>query len=285
MKRLEILYFCRFGFHAGRLHEASFSEHPLSHLKLSSVFESTREWLEEFSNVEWTDFPKSRSAGRTLLKFIEPFLKDLGTERKLTQAEWNSIIHETTQFHNVFKQEMQDTFVYLVTPIGAYSVPILVKEAEKHLSELALKHVNEQAKHDFNLAGYCLSLNLWTASGFHSMRALEMETRIYHKIVTGIELSDSPFGALIKGDNKVKGSGLSPWHEKNGGKSDSPLGLIISILSHINKIYRCPIMHPEMTLDSATAKQVFDIGAIAVSAIIADGLELRKKQNTATSNP
>lgn len=88
-------------------------------------------------------------------------------------------------------------------------------------------------------------------------------------------------GAIINGDNRVPGSGLRTQFAKEGSKNDSPLGLIISTLSHVNKIYRVKITHPDMTLDYDTAKHVFDLAATALSALAEDGNDRFMKANAA----
>ena len=79
------------------------------------------------------------------------------------------------------------------------------------------------------------------------MRAVEAQARLYHMVVTHMpeQLEDVPLGPLING---AKGDfdGLRDVWTREGAKNDSPLGLIISLLSSLNKIYRCPIMHPDM---------------------------------------
>ena len=179
------------------------------------------------------------------------------------------MLHEIDNFNSVFQQEIDDSHAFFVTPVGAYSSQKLLEEAESHLSKWSQQVINDKQKRDWQAAGTCLALDLYTASGFHAMRAVEEEARIYHKVVTGVALDDVPLGALINGSNK-KG-GLKPQYILEGEKSDSPLGLIVSMLAQLNKIYRCPIMHPEMTLDAESARIVFNLASIAISAIVEDG--------------
>jgi hypothetical protein len=59
--------------------------------------------------------------------------------------------------------------------------------------------------------------------------------------------------------------------EEGQKASDSPLGLIIAHLARMNNIYRKPITHPAMTLDSPdAAKEVFDLAAISISLLEKD---------------
>jgi len=78
-------------------------------------------------------------------------------------------------------------------------------------------------------------------------------------------------------------------HAKEGNSHDDPLGLIISLLSQINAIYRRPIMHPEMSLTPAKAKFVFDTAAIAISAMVENAVarfvEKQKAAKAQTAPP
>jgi hypothetical protein len=71
--------------------------------------------------------------------------------------------------------------------------------------------------------------------------------------------------------------------EKEEGQktSDSPLGLIVAELARINKIYRCPIVHPEMVLNAKEAKQVFELASIAISALASNTAERQKLKKPA----
>jgi hypothetical protein len=138
---------------------------------------------------------------------------------------------------------------------------------------MAQKVVSPEIREDFNKAGECLALDLYTACGFHAMRAIEAEARKYHDVVTGVSLTDVPLGTLIYGDKNSPGSGLKKTHQQQGSSHDDPLGLIISLLCQINAIYRRPIMHPNMSLDAPKAKFVFDMAALAISAMVTDDFD------------
>ena len=103
------------------------------------------------------------------------------------------------------------------------------------------------------------------------MRALESEARRYHMVVTGRTGEvDWTLNTVINGNSGKGQVGLRDQWKKEGAKDDSPLLLIIALLTSINQIYRNPIMHPEMVLNLDTAKQVFDTAALAISAMVAD---------------
>jgi hypothetical protein len=114
------------------------------------------------------------------------------------------------------------------------------------------------------------------------MRALEAEARRYHMVVTSIPKEvDWTLDPLVNGNSGGKQFGLRVQWKKEGAKDDSPLMLIITLLSFINQIYRNPIMHPEMTLNLTKAKLVFDSAALAISAMVEDR-EHRQKATMTT---
>jgi hypothetical protein len=116
------------------------------------------------------------------------------------------------------------------------------------------------------------------------MRAVEAEARMYHLEVTGIDLTEVPLGTLIYGDQKkYPGSGLRTQYTKEGSLHESQLGLIVSLLSQMNAIYRIPVMHPKMVLHAHTAKFVFDTSAIVISAMVTDAIERSVEKDKAAS--
>ncbi len=279
MLRLNLVYFYGLGSVIGRLISVALSDDKLNDSRYSSAISSAKEWVAPPKGESVAAFPKRVKALEQFHVAIEKFEKLLGADRKPTVDEYMLLVDANINFSKVFEQELEDARAYLVTPMGAYSVTGLLENASSHLSSTTQTVIGPETKNDFDEAGRCLSLDLYTACGFHAMRALEYEARVYHEMVTGVKMVDVPIGVLINGDQKnYAGSGLTPKHQQEGGKNDSPLGLIISLLASINKIYRCPVMHPEMALGRDEAKLVFDLSATSISAMIDDGVDRVKKQ-------
>lgn len=273
------------GFHLGRLASAASSKEKLNSWRWSGPIASAKEWAQSFAEMEKI-LPKTKKAAAILNIALEEFSKLLQEDRETT-AEESDVLHGAiTRFYKVFEQEAEDANAFIATPIGIYSTSALITNASSHLSEPAQAVVADGVKGDFDRAGACLAFDLWTACGFHALRAVEAEARFYHKEVTGVEMNDVPIGTLIYGDQKTyPGSGLKTQHAKEGGSHDSPLGLTISLLSQINAIYRVPVNHPEMNLDAIEAKFVFDTAAIAISAMVTDAFARYQasKKSAATS--
>ena len=162
----------------------------------------------------------------------------------------------------------------MITHIAAYSTSSLIHQAELHLSEQAQRVLSGDEIKDFRQAGECLAFGLYTASGFHAMRALEAEARRFHMIATGSSTQvDWTLDPIINGNSGRKQFGLRDQWKKEGARDDSPLVLIMTLLSTITHIYRNPIMHPEMTLDPEQAKQVFNVSSIAINAMVSEGIK------------
>lgn len=276
MQTLNLYWFHQFGRSLGGLTTtAATDSHKLNEWRWSSQLEGTRSWLIAFSAMDTKILPKTQAAAKVLVGIIDKFKPLLAEDRVAQYDEWRTITDGIVRFDNVYEQELEDNHAFVVTPLGAYSTSALVYNASIHLSDLAQNRLDDKVKLDYNEAGACLALDFYTASGFHAMRALEATARSYHMVVTDSAeaLMDVPLGPLINGSRDV--TGLRDQWVAEGSPNDSPLGLIISMLLQINKIYRSPIMHPEMTLDKEEAKHLFDTAAIAISAMVADH-EFRK---------
>jgi hypothetical protein len=285
MDTLNVQFFYAVGFHLGRIQSIAISNDKLNNWHWSASLGFAKEWVRSCAEIERI-LPKTKKAAAALAISIEEFSKLLGEDRQPTTEESDVIPNAIAAFYKVFEQEVEDANVFIITPIGAYSASVLLNNASEHLSKPAQKIVNDGVKEDFNEAGMCLTFDLWTACGFHAMRAVEAEARFYHQEVTGVELNDVPLGTLIYGHQKdYPGSGLKTQHTREGGSHESPLGLTISLLSQLNAIYRCPIMHPKMSLGPNEAKFVFDTAAIVISAMVTDTVERfnRKKKEQQTA--
>lgn len=287
MQRINLIAFYHVGVTVGKLLAVATSAAKLNDWRWSQNIEGAQRDLESF--IAWKDedsavLPKTAQAATNLLSDVRQFSKILGEERPPTESETGPITNAIHMLYQVFEQESQDFPAYLVTPVGAYSATALHENASVHLSRASQALIDDEQKLDFNKAGACLSLDLYTGCGFHAMRAVEAEARTYHKIVTGVSLGQVPIGTIINGNQKeFPGSGLKLQHAEEGSTNDSPLGLVISLLSQVNAIYRRPVMHPQMILDFDMAKLVFDLSAVVISTMVADGHERLKRLKEAKS--
>jgi hypothetical protein len=169
-------------------------------------------------------------------------------------------------FGAILESESRDDLrIFSVMPKGSYDRKKLVDNAQTILGETTLSKLPEEIGNDVNLAGRCLAFDLWTAAGFHAMRAVEGMARRYYEVVTRNPPIDRvPLGGVI--------AELEKRLEKEAGTkvSESRLGLIIANLRRLNKTYRLPVMSPHMTLTPEGAQQVFEMATSVIPMICKD---------------
>lgn len=120
---------------------------------------------------------------------------------------------------------------------------------------------------DIDHAGKCLMHEQFTAAGFHIIRGLEGATRIYYERVKGSPPISAKGAFLPLG---VMTSVLKDEFSSLTNKDEGALGEIVLLLERINRIYRNPIMHPEMTLNEELAIKVFDTAKLIIDEMLDD---------------
>ena len=279
MKRIDVDYFYTLG-RAMSLLEECFALVPcdIASRDWSRIYNSI-EWLKPIARGEYKTIHSMQPLANDLLNILVPLLGAKETVIRIDSLLQTRIHQKLTEFHNAMRIRASEIHTFFIPGVGAYSASSLMEDATCHLSDEAQKEMEESEKTDFIFAGRCLACTLYTATGFHAMRALEAEARRYHMaVIGGHKEVDWTLDPLINGNSGRSQVGLRDQWKKENAKPDSPLALIISLLSSINQIYRNPIMHPEMTLDKATAKEVFDTAALTISRMVHDRLE-RKASN------
>ena len=232
-----------------------------------------------------TDFTRSAEAGlrrskeraQEVLEELEELEATVLEERIIEDREIHRLWGAVEDFGVVLESESRDDLrIFAVMPKGIYDTAKLVDHAEDILGERALSELPEGIGDDVNLAGRCLAFELWTATGFHAMRAVNAISRRYHQVATkDPPLDAAPLDEIIaKLEKRLQ--------EEEGAKvSDSPLGLIIATLLRLNKVYCIPVMHPKMTLTSETARQIFELATGVISMICEDLSSRSESSDTA----
>jgi hypothetical protein len=243
---------------------------------------SARDWSRIDTAVQWLTpiaggknamIPGTKRIANDLLVVLVKFLSEHpdGGHVRVDLSTQARVHSHLTAFHNIARSGSQDIYTFIISGRGAYSAKALLDDATTHLSDLARESLTPSEVEDFQLAGRCYAVGLATATGFHAMRALESEARRYHKTVTGIPKEiEWTLDPLINGNSGQNKVGLRDKWKEEGSRPESPLLLIINLLSSLAQIYRNPIMHPDMTLGLDEAKTVFDTSALVISNMIKD---------------
>lgn len=144
---------------------------------------------------------------------------------------------------------MVDT--YLVSRKGLFSGPALIEDGAGMLPPVDRVNMPRRADADLKEAGKCLAFGLWTASGFHGLRAVESMTKAYMGKL-GVEEKTRNWGAYVAALKK---------------KADVDEG-VVAVLDQIRLLHRNPLLHPEDFLDEGEAITLFGIVHSATAALL-----------------
>lgn len=173
------------------------------------------------------------------------------------------------QFEAALCSEMPSKGTFYVIPKRAYATEIMLASADKIFSTATSDYLTETAREDVRKAGSCLLFDQFTAAGFHMMRAMEAVTRPYYELVTG-KSPIRPTGESMTLGSLAVDLGYKLEGLKKQKLESGLLGNVMPNLDRMVKIYRNPIMHPEMVLDEEEAIEVFDNAKSAIAAMIKD---------------
>jgi len=195
-------------------------------------------------------FPQSSDPATALRDLLLATLNTM-TADGVTKSK---ILLAVTKFQHDYDAELGTKNFLVVEEIGIYSTTALLDRAHRHLDIevlVALDKLTPSAQTDLAFAGRALALELNTASGFHALRSVEAVARSYHMTVKQrpAVVENQPLSAVI---NELRDYMKSSAGDK---QRDALLSLNVELLSRIDRIFRCPIMHPEMTLDNQKAKK------------------------------
>jgi hypothetical protein len=181
--------------------------------------------------------------------------------QQIEEWEISAFESEVAKFENLLEYDLSRQHVYAVEKVGIFDTDDLIDHADDHLPVNVRSQLSPKTITDFQAAGRCLAFRLFTASGYHALRALEAEARKFHKLVLNQSVETSKnLGPLI---DELRDKLES---EERTRASDSPLGLIITNLARMNKIYRQPLTHPDMVIASEDdAREIFNLVATSLT--------------------
>ncbi|HET9135082.1 MAG TPA: hypothetical protein VFO76_00480 [Candidatus Kapabacteria bacterium] len=250
----------------------------LSYLKEGDIFEDVYQNIHEpaemlFVFVQSPKFQLSLClpAAQELLKSLSPFIEvrtitgfgvplggtepeeyqydDLITgnlKSKLTKTRVVKIRTSYRNFEAVLFAELRKKHIYIIPPVRAYSIDVLLDNAKSAFSPKLLEFIPDNCIENFQSAGRALSLNLPLGMSFHLFLALEIMLKEYGQSL-GIINSE------LKESDRNWGNYLN--HEKFSKARDG----VVSFLKQIKDSYRNPLIHADAKLDSDEAPALFSL--------------------------
>ena len=154
------------------------------------------------------------------------------------------------QFESVLFSELASVNCFVTAPKKLFDLDLMINSAESAFSEEERSLLPEQCLIDFAQAARCLAFAVYTASGFHMMRATESAVRQYHALISG---------------RKRKWGSLHKYIEELGNEGADKK--VLSTLSQLKDLYRNPIAHPDENLTESDAISLFGITQSVLTAI------------------
>ena len=191
-----------------------------------------------------------------LLEFVRELI--IKAERTPPQTATAEIIARGNrlwaQFQAVLMTELPRHHTYSVSQTLAWDTDILVQNTRAMLPDDIRPKAPPEALVDLDEAGRCIAFDVYTAAGFHIIRATEAVIRAYYLVVVGTlpKVKDRNWGA----------------YTRNMGKCSTADPRILSFIDHIREAYRNPITHPEQRLSKNDAQILLGICTSAIVQMV-----------------
>lgn len=179
---------------------------------------------------------------------------------------WHSLRSGIDIFEHQFSAELQKTATYAVPERGIFNIEGLVDKAYLHIHGSVRGKVNSFALEEFKAAGRCLAFGLYSASGFHSARAVESVLRDYHKEY----LPNQPSDDMSMGQ---MASALDDTHKAKKKAQRLPKQNTIRHLKDFTGFDRNPLMHKTVTLEEIHAVTLFNAAASVIAEMSSEMIE------------
>jgi hypothetical protein len=171
-------------------------------------------------------------------------------------------------FYGDLALELGNVPVYFTTAKRGYDRDILLNEGEKLLDESDLSYLSSLALQDIRKSTACVMFDFFTASGFHSARAVEGVARNYYVLVKGQwATEDGSEGGRDLNLSKLADTlriALKPYPDAERAR------LVANTLDRMRVIYRNPIIHPDVILSEPDAARLIGLMVDAISEMVAD---------------
>ena len=167
---------------------------------------------------------------------------------------WYSIRTGLDKFEHQFSAELKKLSAYAVPDRGIFKTEGLVDAADNHIHESIRGWVPEFARAEFRAAGKCFAFGLYSASGFHSARAVECLLREYHKEFCPTQDASSWTMGQMAG-------ALEDMHKATQKAARLPKQNTVRHLKDFANFDRNPLMHKTTELEEIDAATFFSAAA------------------------
>jgi len=207
-----------------------------------------------------TVLPRSVSTAQDLLDEVNLWATNQ------TQHQNLSRLHALVSvFSVVLHEEVSRAHIYRLSDKGNLSIDHLIDGASKRYPSTTFALLDDNIKREIDEAGKCLACALYTASGFHILRSVEIGIKAYLFTLSG--------GTLPK--NRNWGAYIDALNNVNAATD------VVDVL-RILKTKRNPLMHPQDVLDQDEAVDIFCLSQATTNAIVKE-IEKGSRQSAFTS--
>ena len=221
-------------------------------------------------------FPLTRDSARqvitALTKEIEEAFYEGGDREKLREAAFEqdfqswAFYHTRTkldEFRHVLAAECRKSETYFIEKKLGFDISTLLHSAEENLHDSIRPSIPAPALVELREAGRCLALESFTASGFHTLRGLEIVMAAYYRAVSTTEKEFRSWHDYVEALEELA-------QEKNGVKPKYPSPKVAAMLDRMRQLDRNPLMHPSDTLDEMAADSLFKLGIVTITELAKD---------------
>lgn len=178
-------------------------------------------------------------------------------EKPLSSWQLQTLIKSIETFEHQLSAELKKVSTYLVPERGIFNTERLVDDADKHIHESVRSAVPEFSLDEIKRAGRCLAFGLYSASGFHSGRAVETMTKVYYEKFLGTPKNKKmTLGLMV--------SNLNDMHEAKNKKDPLPKENTLRYLKDFVDLDRNPLMHRMVNLSEIDAMALFNGASAAI---------------------
>lgn len=217
--------------------------------------------LQEFKRLDDpVRFQETFSAADDLLRILQGILETISAMLApsaiyvpiFDAAISDRAAYARRHFESMFAKELKDLPLFCVEEKGTYDLRALIKGTSKRLPNTVTSKITPRISEEIDESGRCLAFSRFTASAFHSLRAVELLVlqwidRLGIPKPTPNRCNWGEYISLLRGASVHKQA--------------------TDLLQVIKDNYRNPIMHPEDTVDHDSAISLFAICNSAIEVI------------------